>query len=253
MDVGDDRDGREADDLRERLRVLRLRDRDADDLAARARERCDLRGRRLDVVRLRRRHRLHDDGRAAADLDAADARSAACWPSASQSSQAGSSGIAPSEDAEAPQCGTPETSFEDAITRRSRMKREPDDGDPLVDLARQGAAADGLDQREEDVAAVEGQQRQEVQERERHAHEREDLEVVRPADLAAVPARPGRSRQAPRAGRAPGSRTAREIPWRGAGHDAPRAPILPCSLLCRSSTGRSAPPAGSRRSSGRLP
>ena len=30
-------------------------------------------GRRLDVVRLRQRHRLHDDGRAAADRDAADA------------------------------------------------------------------------------------------------------------------------------------------------------------------------------------
>ena len=56
----------------ERLGVLGLRHRDADDLAARARERRDLRGRRLDVVRLRRRHRLHDDGRAAADLDAAD-------------------------------------------------------------------------------------------------------------------------------------------------------------------------------------
>ena len=35
-------------------------------------ERGDLRRRRLDVVRLRQRHRLDDDGRAAADRDAAD-------------------------------------------------------------------------------------------------------------------------------------------------------------------------------------
>ena len=57
----------------QRLGVLGLRHGDADDLAAGRRERRDLRGRRLDVVRLRQRHRLDDDGRAAADLDAADA------------------------------------------------------------------------------------------------------------------------------------------------------------------------------------
>ena len=45
----------------------------AHDLAAGGRERGDLRRRRLDVVRLRQRHRLDDDGRAAADRDAADA------------------------------------------------------------------------------------------------------------------------------------------------------------------------------------
>ena len=72
VDVGDHRDRREADDLRQRLRVLGLRDGDADDLAAGRRERGDLRRRRLDVVRLRQRHRLDDDGRAAADRDAAD-------------------------------------------------------------------------------------------------------------------------------------------------------------------------------------
>ena len=55
----------------ERLGVLGLRHRDADDLAAGARERGDLLDRRGDVVRLRRRHRLHDDGCAAADRDAA--------------------------------------------------------------------------------------------------------------------------------------------------------------------------------------
>ncbi len=69
------------------------------------------------------------------------------------------------------------------MTSRSRTSANPDERDALVDLAREGAAADGLDEREEDVAAVERQQRQEVEERERHAHEREDLEVVGQADL----------------------------------------------------------------------
>ena len=59
--------------LRERVGVLDLRHRAADDLAARRREGRDLRGRRLDVVRLRQRHRLDDDGRAATDRDVADA------------------------------------------------------------------------------------------------------------------------------------------------------------------------------------
>ena len=72
MNVGDHRDRREADDLRQRVRVLALRHRHAHDLAARAREGGDLRGRRLDVVRLGQRHRLHDRRRAASDLDAAD-------------------------------------------------------------------------------------------------------------------------------------------------------------------------------------
>ena len=43
---------------------------DADDLAAGGRKRGDLRRRRLDVVRLRERHRLDDDRRSAADRDA---------------------------------------------------------------------------------------------------------------------------------------------------------------------------------------
>ena len=54
----------------------------AHDLAARRGERRDLRGRRLDIVRLRQRHRLDDDGRAAADLDAADSDLTARWPRA---------------------------------------------------------------------------------------------------------------------------------------------------------------------------
>ena len=49
------------------------------------RERGDLRGRRLDVVRLRERHRLDDDGRSAADRDAADRDLALRWPSAQSS------------------------------------------------------------------------------------------------------------------------------------------------------------------------
>src|ERR671935_271746 len=56
-------------------------------------------------------------------------------------------------------------------------QREADHGRPLVDLARDGAAADALDDREEDVPAVERQQRQQVQEREREADQAEDLDV----------------------------------------------------------------------------
>ena len=50
-----------------------LRDGDADDLAAGRGQSGDLRGRGLDVVRLRQGHRLDDDGGAAADLHAANA------------------------------------------------------------------------------------------------------------------------------------------------------------------------------------
>ena len=64
--------GEKRIDPRQRLGVLELRHRDAHDLAAGARERGDLRGRCGDVVRLRQRHRLDDDRRAAPDLDAAD-------------------------------------------------------------------------------------------------------------------------------------------------------------------------------------
>jgi hypothetical protein len=62
---------REPDDLRQRVRVLALRHRHANDLAAGGGKGGDLRSRRFDVVRLRQGHRLHDDRRAAADLDAA--------------------------------------------------------------------------------------------------------------------------------------------------------------------------------------
>ncbi len=72
VDVGDHRNRGQPDDARQRFRVFELRHSDADDLAAGRRERRDLAGRRLDVVRLRERHRLHDDGRSAADRDAAD-------------------------------------------------------------------------------------------------------------------------------------------------------------------------------------
>ena len=57
----------------QRLGVLDLWDRAADDLAAGGRERGDLGRRRLDVVGLRERHRLDDDRCAAADRDPADA------------------------------------------------------------------------------------------------------------------------------------------------------------------------------------
>ena len=73
VDVRDDRDRREPDDECERRGVLVLRDGHAHDLAPRRRQRRDLRGRGGHVVRLRQRHRLYDDGRAAADEHVADA------------------------------------------------------------------------------------------------------------------------------------------------------------------------------------
>jgi hypothetical protein len=46
-----------------------------------------------------------------------------------------------------------------------QYERDPDQRDALVDLAGHRPAADPLDQREDDVAAVERQQRQQIQER----------------------------------------------------------------------------------------
>ena len=61
------------DDRRQRVGVGDARHGDAHDLAAGVDEAPDLGERGVDVVRLRRRHRLDGDGRAAADRDAADA------------------------------------------------------------------------------------------------------------------------------------------------------------------------------------
>jgi hypothetical protein len=72
VDVRDHRDRREVDELGERFRVLVLRHGDAHELAPGGDEVADLRHRRVDVVRLRERHRLHDDGRAAADRHVSD-------------------------------------------------------------------------------------------------------------------------------------------------------------------------------------
>ena len=126
VDVCDDRHRREADDPRERFRVLRLRDGDADDLAARADERRDLGSRGGDVVSLRRRHRLDDHGCAAADRDAANRDlPLAGHPRFSLARRLPAPSRA-SADAEAPaQCGGPDTSLEKAITKMSTMSAMP--------------------------------------------------------------------------------------------------------------------------------
>ena len=62
MDVGDDRHTRPLDELGERIGVRNPRDGDADDVDACLDQSVDLRHRRLDVVRLGGRHRLHRDG-----------------------------------------------------------------------------------------------------------------------------------------------------------------------------------------------
>ena len=72
VDVGDHGDRRLLDDRLERLDVLLARDGDPHEVGAGVRDGADLRHRGGEVRRLRLRHRLHGDGRAAADLDAAD-------------------------------------------------------------------------------------------------------------------------------------------------------------------------------------
>src|SRR5439155_27313267 len=62
--------------------------------------------------------------------------------------------------------------------RDERDDRHPDDRRALVDLARHRAAPYPLDERERDVTAVERQERQQIEKRERHAHESQNLEVV---------------------------------------------------------------------------
>src|SRR3954467_14603883 len=61
-------------------------------------------------------------------------------------------------------------------------ERDSDRGDALVDLPADRAAAHALDDREQDVAAVERQERQEVQQCKRQADEAEHEQIPREAD-----------------------------------------------------------------------
>src|SRR3954453_22198284 len=61
-------------------------------------------------------------------------------------------------------------------------ERDADRGDPLVDLPADRAAAHPLDDREQDVAAVERQEWQKVQQRQRQADEAEHEQIPREAD-----------------------------------------------------------------------
>src|SRR5438445_79464 len=63
---------------------------------------------------------------------------------------------------------------------------EADHRGALVDLAGDGPPADSLDRREEDVAAVERQQGQQVEQGKREADQAEDLEVETEAHLERV-------------------------------------------------------------------
>src|SRR5689334_21801284 len=59
---------------------------------------------------------------------------------------------------------------------------DSDRRDAFVDLTADGTAAYSLDDREENVPAIERQQRQQVQDREGQAHQSEDEQVPREAD-----------------------------------------------------------------------
>src|SRR5438874_12734714 len=69
------------------------------------------------------------------------------------------------------------------VVREADHEEQGEDGDPdrrrpLVDLAADGPAAEALDQREDDVAAVERQQRKQVEDAEGQAEEAEEADVV---------------------------------------------------------------------------
>src|SRR4051794_22860925 len=74
--------------------------------------------------------------------------------------------------AEAPQV------VREADEEEQQDDRYPEGRHPLVDLARDRSAAQALQEGEGDVPSVEGQQREEVQHRDREAHERQDPQVV---------------------------------------------------------------------------
>ena len=72
VDVGDQRHRRVRDDIGQRRRRLAVGHGDADDLAANIGQLVNLAQRRLRVAGVGGRHRLDDDGRAAADANVAD-------------------------------------------------------------------------------------------------------------------------------------------------------------------------------------
>ena len=141
VDIGDHRDRRKPDDLRQRRRVLVLRNGHARDLAAGRCKRGDLRGRRLDVVRLRQRHRLHDDGSAAADLHSADGD----LPLARHGAR-----LAASDSADV---------VREADEEEHQHERDAHRGEAFVHLAWDRPAAHRLEERQEDVPAVQRQER----------------------------------------------------------------------------------------------
>src|SRR4051812_44770807 len=69
----------------------------------------------------------------------------------------------------------------EADEHQHQEEGDSDRRDPFVDLAAARLSADALDDREEDVPAVERQERQEIQDRQGEADQAEDLEVPRKA------------------------------------------------------------------------
>ena len=118
VDVGDDRDLRLARDRRQRVGVVLGRAGHAHDVAAGGRELGDLLQRRVDVGGRRRRHRLHGDGRVAADRDLADLDLAVC--PAGREDGRGRGGI-PSETASSARAGL--RSWRSGPSARDRLAR----------------------------------------------------------------------------------------------------------------------------------
>ena len=89
-------------------------------------------------------------------------------------------------------------SFVSPMKNRSSTTTIPTTRDALVDLAPDGPAADAFDEREGDVAAVERQQRQQVEQGEREADQRRAPRDSCPCPARPPPTSPGRSRRGSR-------------------------------------------------------
>ena len=118
------------------------------------------------------------------------------------------------------QCGCGAEIVREGDDHDEQDQRHANRREPLVDGRRHRTPPEPFDERDDDVAAVERQQRQEIEERERHAHQPEQQEVPLHTDAEELvrraddPHRPGELR-------APSSANGAAQAGHRAGHDAP--------------------------------